>query len=67
MPIMLEAGWIPFGELAVSTNIPGWIKAHHQILEYPYKHHLSGQACNGLLPPRGAGCEPDLATGNIDI
>lgn len=35
-------GWIPFTELGVSTFIPGWIKAHDQILEYPFKHYLGG-------------------------
>jgi hypothetical protein len=35
-------GWIPFTELAVSTNIPGWIGAHDQILAYPFEYYLGG-------------------------
>jgi glyoxylase-like metal-dependent hydrolase (beta-lactamase superfamily II) len=35
-------GWIPFTELAVSTNIPGWIAAHDQLLEYDFKHYVGG-------------------------
>lgn len=35
-------GWIPFTYLGVSTNIPGWIAAHDQILEYQFEHYLGG-------------------------
>lgn len=35
-------GWIPFSELAVSENIPGWIEAHEQILEYDFDHYIGG-------------------------
>jgi glyoxylase-like metal-dependent hydrolase (beta-lactamase superfamily II) len=35
-------GWVPFAQLADSTNIPGWIQAHHQILEYDFIHYIGG-------------------------
>ena len=35
-------GWVPFTELAVSTNIPGWIAAHSHILAYDFKHYIGG-------------------------
>jgi glyoxylase-like metal-dependent hydrolase (beta-lactamase superfamily II) len=35
-------GWIPFSQLAESTNIPGWIAAHSQILAYDFKHYIGG-------------------------
>ena len=37
-------GWAPFAQLAVSSNIPGWLDAHDQILnDYPkMKHYVGG-------------------------
>jgi len=35
-------GWVPFSELAVSSNIPGWIQAHDIILKYDFKHYIGG-------------------------
>lgn len=35
-------GWAPFSELAVSTNIPGWLHAHDQILEYDFDTYIGG-------------------------
>lgn len=36
-------GWAPFSLLAVSSNIPGWIDAHDQILnDYPKMNHYIG-------------------------
>ena len=35
-------GWVPFSELAVSTNIPGWIDAHDKVLKYDFKHYIGG-------------------------
>jgi glyoxylase-like metal-dependent hydrolase (beta-lactamase superfamily II) len=35
-------GWAPFSELAESTNIPGWIKAHDQILGFDFNHYIGG-------------------------
>jgi glyoxylase-like metal-dependent hydrolase (beta-lactamase superfamily II) len=35
-------GWVPFSQLAVSSNIPGWIAAHKQILEYDFIHYIGG-------------------------
>lgn len=33
---------MPFTDLAESTNIPGWIKAHDQILAYDFRHYVGG-------------------------
>jgi glyoxylase-like metal-dependent hydrolase (beta-lactamase superfamily II) len=35
-------GWVPFAELAESTNIINWIKAHDQILSYDFIHYVGG-------------------------
>jgi glyoxylase-like metal-dependent hydrolase (beta-lactamase superfamily II) len=36
-------GWAPFSQLALSSNIPGWIAAHDQILDdYPRMIHYVG-------------------------
>ena len=35
-------GWIPFSSLGESTNIPGWILAHQQILSYDFTHYIGG-------------------------
>lgn len=35
-------GWIPFTELGLSTNIPGLVAAHDQILEYDFDYYLGG-------------------------
>lgn len=35
-------GWVPFAELSVSDDIPGWLKAHDQILEYDFDHYVGG-------------------------
>jgi glyoxylase-like metal-dependent hydrolase (beta-lactamase superfamily II) len=35
-------GWVPFSELAESTNIGNWIKAHDQILSYDFTHYVGG-------------------------
>lgn len=35
-------GWVPFTELAISENIPGWLHAHDQILEYDFDHYVGG-------------------------
>lgn len=35
-------GWAPFSGLAVSANIPGWIRAHDQILDYDFKTYIGG-------------------------
>jgi hypothetical protein len=39
---VIYPGWVPFKELAVSEDIPGWIKAHDQILEYPFEQLVTG-------------------------
>ena len=35
-------GWVPFESLAESQNIPGFIKAHEQTLEYQFDHFVGG-------------------------
>lgn len=35
-------GWVPFGELGASEYIPGWTKAHDQILEYDFNYYIGG-------------------------
>jgi glyoxylase-like metal-dependent hydrolase (beta-lactamase superfamily II) len=35
-------GWVPFKNLAVSQNIPGWLAAHDQALAYPFRTLVSG-------------------------
>ncbi|KAF2098762.1 Metallo-hydrolase/oxidoreductase [Rhizodiscina lignyota] len=35
-------GWAPFSGLAESTNIPGWIQAHDQVLSYDFDHYVGG-------------------------
>ena len=35
-------GWVPFSELAESTNIPNWIKAHEEILGFDFTHYIGG-------------------------
>ena len=35
-------GWVPFAELALSDDIPGWIKAHDQILAYDFDAYIGG-------------------------
>ncbi|OZJ04485.1 hypothetical protein BZG36_02671 [Bifiguratus adelaidae] len=35
-------GWVPFAELAVSQDIPGWVGAHDQILAYPFDVYIGG-------------------------
>jgi glyoxylase-like metal-dependent hydrolase (beta-lactamase superfamily II) len=39
---VMYPGWAPFDRLAQSHEIPNWIKAHHQIMEYPWSHFLGG-------------------------
>ena len=35
-------GWIPFSALGEVKNVPGFIKAHDQILEYDFAHFVGG-------------------------
>ena len=39
---IIYPGFVPFAELAQSTDIPNWIAAHDQILEYDFKHFVTG-------------------------
>ena len=35
-------GWVPYDSLMESQNIPGFIKAHDQILEYDFDYYIGG-------------------------
>lgn len=35
-------GWVPFKQLAVSQDIPGWIEAHDHVLAYPFTTFVGG-------------------------
>jgi glyoxylase-like metal-dependent hydrolase (beta-lactamase superfamily II) len=35
-------GWVPFAALAESTNIPNWIKAHKEILDFDFTYYIGG-------------------------
>ncbi|MFE7777053.1 MBL fold metallo-hydrolase [Streptomyces sp. NPDC057445] len=35
-------GWVPFKNLAMSTDIPGWIDAHDQALDFPFETYVGG-------------------------
>jgi hypothetical protein len=35
-------GWVPYYELGVAQNIPGYVKAHKQILTYDFEHFIGG-------------------------
>ncbi|MFG2195012.1 MBL fold metallo-hydrolase [Streptomyces sp. NPDC048639] len=35
-------GWVPFKNLAMSTDIPAWIDAHDQALEFPFTTYVGG-------------------------
>lgn len=39
---VIYPGWVPFKNLAVSENIPGWVEAHEQALSYPFKTLVGG-------------------------
>lgn len=36
-------GWVPFAALGEAQNVPGFIKAHSQILAYDFTHYLGGR------------------------
>ena len=35
-------GWIPFAALGEAQNVPGYIKAHDQLLTYDFDHYIGG-------------------------
>jgi len=35
-------GWVPFSELAIAEDVPGFIKAHEQALSYPFDTLVAG-------------------------
>ena len=35
-------GWVPFASLGFSTDIPGWVTAHEQALDYPFETFVGG-------------------------
>ncbi|MFF5979440.1 MBL fold metallo-hydrolase [Streptomyces olindensis] len=50
---VMYPGWAPFQNLAFSTEIPNWVKAHRQIMEYPWTTFLGGHM--GRLGTRADG------------
>jgi glyoxylase-like metal-dependent hydrolase (beta-lactamase superfamily II) len=39
---IIYPGWVPFDYLGESQNIPGYIKAHDQVLAYDFDHFIGG-------------------------
>ena len=35
-------GWVPFAYLGEAQSVPGYIKAHHDILTYNFTHYIGG-------------------------
>ena len=35
-------GWVPYYQLGVANFVPGYVKAHEQILAYDLKHYVGG-------------------------
>jgi len=43
-------GWVPFSNLALSANVPGFIKAHEQALGYEFDHLVGGHVTRTGTP-----------------
>jgi glyoxylase-like metal-dependent hydrolase (beta-lactamase superfamily II) len=43
-------GWVPFSNLALSANVPGFIKAHEQTLEYEFDTFVGGHVTRPGTP-----------------
>ncbi|MER6590262.1 MBL fold metallo-hydrolase [Micromonospora purpureochromogenes] len=43
-------GWVPFSNLAVSANIPGFVNAQEQALEYPFDKLVGGHVTRSGTP-----------------
>ncbi len=43
-------GWVPFSNLALSVNVPGFIKAHEQALDYDFDSLVSGHVTRPGTP-----------------
>jgi glyoxylase-like metal-dependent hydrolase (beta-lactamase superfamily II) len=43
-------GWVPFSNLAVSANIPGFVDAQEQALDYPFEQLVSGHVTRPGTP-----------------
>ncbi|GAA3604345.1 hypothetical protein GCM10022419_106330 [Nonomuraea rosea] len=50
---VLYPGWVPFKNLAVSQNIPGWLQAHATAMSYPWRTLVGGHL--GRLGTRADG------------
>ncbi|MER7936406.1 MULTISPECIES: MBL fold metallo-hydrolase [unclassified Streptomyces] len=50
---VLYPGWVPFKGLAVSQDIPDWIKAQHIAMDYPWRTFVGGHL--GRLGTRADG------------
>ena len=43
-------GWVPFSNLALSANVPGYIKAHEQALDYDFDTLVGGHVTRTGTP-----------------
>ena len=43
-------GWVPFSNLALSANVPGFIKAHEQALDYDFDTLVGGHVTRPGTP-----------------
>lgn len=43
-------GWVPFSNLALSANVPGYIRAHEQTLEYAFDDFVGGHVTRPGTP-----------------
>ncbi|MGJ6968315.1 MBL fold metallo-hydrolase [Streptosporangium sp. G11] len=50
---VLYPGWVPFKNLAVSQDIPGWLRAHDTAMRYPWRTLVGGHL--GRLGTRADG------------
>ncbi|KAF5697387.1 maltose fermentation regulatory MAL33, partial [Fusarium mundagurra] len=39
---MIVPGWVPWAELTMATDVPGYIAAHDQALAYDFDHYIGG-------------------------
>ena len=47
---VIYPGWVPFSNLAVSANIPGFVNAQEQALEYPFEKLVGGHVTRPGTP-----------------
>ncbi len=39
---VIYPGWVPFKSLALAQDVPGWFRAHDQVLDYPFGTLVAG-------------------------